>query len=499
MPAVPSFPHRVGEPARAVGSIFTRAGWLLLPLVAFGACGEDTPAGPSGEPLTVCHRPNSATPSSLVTIYASERATYQAQGAYVAKLSVSKTNTPGDSIHFRTITDALAAVRAGRLARNETATARCRITIDVAAGTYAGTAAATTDGTLERFPMIIDVPDVSIVGAFRMGLDAAGRATGVSTTGAVSTIVATPALVIAGSSSQTAVSEEMFIVNTTTGGQKGDGAIIEGFVLNSGHQVTDTTLGGQGVLTLRAENVTIRGIKFEGNFTERVDARVGSGTIEKNHSTGRGSTCDLCIAGPGTFVVRDNTILDGGIPGVLSVPTTLLPVPASIEQYTLPTTSLIVATITNNEVRGHQRVPVGVGIRIASMGVGAPAVSGTSRVTVTGNNLVNNRFGMILEAGFPVAGGALRGDIELTTSGNTFTASCQNNVLVSLARHTTGLGLNNNPYLRNSIYTLNLGADVPFPSVWYAHPANLGNTLTANGTAIGNGTVNAYDATKVCS
>ncbi|MCC6245132.1 MAG: right-handed parallel beta-helix repeat-containing protein [Gemmatimonadaceae bacterium] len=473
--------------------------WLLLvPLIWVAACGDTTPLGPSGERITVCHRANSNASASLIQIFASERATYQAQGAYVATLSVDKNSVVGDSIHFRTITEALAAARAGRILRNETASARCRITIEVAAGTYAGTAGTTSDPLLERFPMIIDVPDISIVGALKMGLDAAGRATGVSTTGATSTIVATPALIIAGSSSQTAVSEEMFIVNTTTSGQRGDGAVIEGFVLNSGHQTADTTLGGQGVLTMRAENVIVRGNKFEGNFTERVDARVGSGTIEKNHSIGRGSTCDMCVSGPGTFVVRDNTIIDGGIPGVLSTPVTLLPVPASIEQFTLPATSQIVVTVVNNEVRGHQRVPVGVGIRIAGMGVGAPAVAGTTKATVNGNRLVNNRFGLILEAGFPVAGGALRGDIEFTGSGNTFEGSCQNNVLVSLARHTTGLGLNTNPYLRNSTYALTFGTDIPFASVWYAHPANLGNTLTVNGAPIGNGTVHAYNASKVC-
>lgn len=470
----------------------------LVPLAWLAACSDTSPVGPSGEKITVCHRPSASASASLIQIFSSERAAYQTQGAYVATLSVSKTATVGDSIHFRTITDALAAARAGRLARNETAVARCRITIEVAAGTYAGTAAATTDPTLERFPMIIDVPEISIVGAFKMGLDAAGRATGVSTSGATSTIIATPALIIAGSSSQTAVSEEMFIVNTTTSDQRGDGAVIEGFAFNSGHQSADTTLGGQGVLTMRAENVIVRGNTFVGNFTERVDARVGSVTIEKNHSIGRGSTCDMCISGPGTFVVRDNMIIDGGIPGILSTPATLLPVPSSIEQYSLPTTSLITATISNNEVRGHQRVPVGVGIRIAGMGVGAPAVAGTSRATVTGNRLVNNRFGMILEAGFPVAGGALRGDIEFASSGNTFEGSCQNNVLVSLARHTTGLGLNTNPFLRNTSYSLTLGADIPFATVWYAHPANLGNTLTVNGASIANGTVHSYLASKVC-
>jgi hypothetical protein len=290
----------------------------------------------------------------------------------------------------------------------------------------------------------------------------------------------------------------MYIVNTTIAGQKGDGAVIEGFVMHSGHSAADTTLGGQGVLSMRAANLTVRGNKFEGNFTERVDVRVGSAILEKNHTSGRGSTCDLCVAGPGTFTIRDNVLQDGGIPGVLAVPATILPVPAVVEQYVLPATALMTLTVSNNDVRGHQKVPVGVGVRIAGMGVGAPTVAGTTRATVTGNNLVNNRFGIIIEAGFPVATGVLRGDVEFTSSGNTFSGSCQNNLLVSFARHTTGLGLNTNPYLRNTTYALTLGADIPFAGAWYAHPANLGNTLVVNGATITNGSVHAYDANKVC-
>ncbi|MEP6762995.1 MAG: Ig-like domain-containing protein [Gemmatimonadaceae bacterium] len=466
------------------------------------ACNDDSPTfgHPAAPVVYVCHAEGTSA-AAVVNVELPDLAAHRAHGDYVAVLTVDRTSAEiGDSIHFRTITDALASARAVRVKRSETESAVCRITINVAAGTQSGSTAASTDPTFERFPIVIDVPKISVVGAFRMEVDAQARATGVSTNGAATIIVPTPALIIPGTTSQTAVSEEIFVVNSHVNGSKGDDAIIEGFIMCSGHAVGDTVRGGQGVLALRAQNLTIRGNKFEGNFTERIDLRASSGTVERNHSSGLGVTCDICLAGPGSFVVRDNRIMEGGgVPGVLMVPATLLPVPTIIEQFTLPDQASIIATITNNEVRGHQSVPVGVGIRVGAMGVFAPNVVGSSTATISGNSLVNNRFGIILEAAFPVIGGSLRGDLDITTSGNTFSGSCENNFYVAFARHATGLGLNTQAYLKNSTYKLTLGTDVPFASAWYANPAGNGNTLIVNGATIANGTKHSYDTARLCS
>ena len=104
----------------------------------------------------------------------------------------------------------------------------------------------------------------------------------------------------------------------------------------------------------------------------------------------------------------------------------------------------------------------------------------------------------LVEAGFPVAGSALRGDAIITTRGNRFSASCQRDLLVSLSRHTTGLGLANAPYLRNSRYLLDLGVDVPWGAAWFANPDGLGNSLVVNGATIPNGRLTAYDASRTC-
>jgi hypothetical protein len=190
--------------------------------------------------------------------------------------------------------------------------------------------------------------------------------------------------------------------------------------------------------------------------------------------------------------------LAGGIPGILMVSTTLLPVPAIVEQYVLPVSAAMTATVTNNEVRDHLRKPVGVGLRVGALGVGSPGVLGSTTVIARDNNLVNNNFGMIVEAAFPVAGTALKGDVNLTMSGNTFSMSCQNNFLVSFSRHTTGLGLTNLPYLRNSNYTISLGGNLNWGDVWFAHPAGFGNVLTVDGVDQPNGSHTAYDANKTC-
>lgn len=467
------------------------------------ACGDDgvaTEPAPSGPRLSICRTTGPGSPM-IAEIFTSQLAQAKVQGGYVVSLFVDRTSPVGDSVHFRTIGDALAVVRAGRLVRNETETAACRITINVADGIIAGTAAASTDPTIEHFPLIIDVPDVSLIGALKMGVDAGGRATGTGTTSAASTFAPTPALVVPAGGSQAGVSEEIIIVNGRTDGPKGNGAVIEGFVFQSGRAPDASPVGGQGILSLRVVDLVIRGNRFEGGFTESIDLRASSALVERNHLAGLGGSCDICLAGPGTFVARDNRLLGrGGVPGIASQPTAVLPVPAVIEQWTPPDQALVTVTLTNNEVRGHLSKPSGVGLRVDAVGVGAPGVFGTSKVSMTGNTLIGNTFGITVHGGFPVAGTLRRGDVELTTSGNTISDSCQRDFLVTLSRHQVGLGLPS-PYpshLLNSTFRLNLGSDISWDNGWYSHVGGFDNTLVVNGTSHENGSRTAYDAVRVC-
>jgi hypothetical protein len=429
----------------------------------------------------------------------SDLSAWRAKGAFVATLTVDRNATAIDGVVFGSITAAVEQARRDRLDATP-GRGTCRITIDVAAGRYLGSTTEPVVGNVtERWPITLDVPDITVRGAYRIDLDAGGRPTGPAPEAAAGSVLdATPALRIVGASTQTGLPEEFFLVDATDS-SGGHGAVIEGFVMRSGHAAGDITVGGKGVLAMRARNVVVRGNSFEGNFSERVDLRAGSGTVERNFSSGPGDTCDICIAGPGQFTVRANTLVQGGIPGVLIVPTTVLPVPASVTQFVLPPAAVVTVEVENNAVSGHQRVPVGTAFRVATVGINAPNVLGTSIISFTRNRATGNRFGLIVEAGFPVAGSALRGDVVVTTAGNEFTANCQNDLLVTLTRHTTGLGLANAPYLRNSTFALNLGSDLSWTSAWYAHLAGQGNTLSVNGTPVAPDRRNAYDAQRVCS
>jgi hypothetical protein len=153
---------------------------------------------------------------------------------------------------------------------------------------------------------------------------------------------------------------------------------------------------------------------------------------------------------------------------------------------------VLTAEITNNEVRDHRRLPAGAGIRIGAIGLGAPEVHGTSRVTIHDNLLVNDNFAMMVEGSFP--GDRSRGDIDVTFGGNDIRQSCQADLLVGFARHTTSLGIEQETYMVNSTYRLSLGGDLPFSSAWFSNPSGFGNTLIVDGRTIAHGNRRFFDA-----
>ncbi len=106
----------------------------------------------------------------------------------------------------------------------------------------------------------------------------------------------------------------------------------------------------------------------------------------------------------------------------------------------------------------------------------------------------SHRFGLIVHAAFPVANTVRKGDVAVTLSGNVFEQSCQARLLVSLARQTTALGLNPQPYLLNSTFELDLGGNIDWQDVWYSHPAGFGNALVVDGLEIPNGSRHFYSA-----
>ena len=472
-------------------TIHLRALVLATGVSVLAGCTGDIPTvhdarepGASLEPafgkVRICHQPGHTT--RILEIGISDLAYHLAHGDYITTLQVSHAVQPADAAHFATISDALAAARASRVAASETSAAACRITILVSAGTYQGTTGAAS-GALEHFPLMVDVPDITLHGVLVMTLDNSGH----SVDGAETVLApAEPLPIVDG------VSTPIIIANAHPGGSAGNGLVVQGFVFQSGHDpVVDA--GGQGILALRATGLTIRGNRFEGGFTESLDLRAGSSDVIGNHLSGTAGTCDVCLAGPGTFLAQDNLLLAGGIPGIAVSPTVRIPEPAGVEPFVLPATAETWAVIRTNDVRDHQRIPVGVGIRIDAVGVGAANVHGTVHADVEDNLLLNNRFGIIVHAAFPTAVTDRRGDVDLTLNGNDFEGSCEANLLVAFARHTTVLGLANTPYLLNSTFRLTLNDDVSWDDVWYGHPDGFGNTLVVDGNVIANGSRQFYN------
>jgi hypothetical protein len=167
--------------------------------------------------------------------------------------------------------------------------------------------------------------------------------------------------------------------------------------------------------------------------------------------------------------------------------------PAGVEPYVLPAEAEIWTEVRNNEVSDHLRVPVGVGIRVETVGTMAPNVHTTVHSIIQDNLISNNRFGIIIHAGFPVNGALLTANADITLGGNIIENSCQTKVLVTMSRHQRSLGLNAVlPYLQNSTYTLTLNGDVPWDAVWFDHPADRNNTLEVDGVLIANGSRHFY-------
>ena len=484
----------------------TLAVWLGAVVVVLASCSTDPSNVPTGaddgragvslassrDKVAICHRP-AGSGGAILEVGAPALAGHQRHGDYLTTLIVSHAagGQSDDGVHFTRIGDALSAARAGRLARGELVSAACRITIVVSADVYRGSVAGTAVGDVEHFPLMVDVPDITLRGALVMGLDGDGRATGAGTGGGESVLTPVEPLpfVIGG------LSTPIIVANAHPGGSAGNGLTVEGFVFQSGHDPA-ADAGGQAVLSVRVTGLTIRGNRIEGGFTESLDLRAGGADVVQNHLAGTAGTCDVCLSGPGRYRAIGNRLLAGGIPGLGLGGVVSLPVPSGVEPVELPATAETWGEIRNNEVRDHRRLPVGVGIRVDALGVGAPNVHNTVHAVIRDNLLVNNRFGLIVHAAFPIPGTELKGDVDVTYGGNVILESCQAKLLVSLSRHTTALGLTAQPYLRNSTFQLSLGGDLSWDDAWFGHPAGFGNTLIVDGQPIANGNRHFYSLTE---
>ena len=291
-----------------------------LAVISAAACSTDEPTAAvdhqlrpsfssSQERVAICHQ--SGWGAGYLEVAQPALKGHLGHGDYVTTLVVSHDAAQtGNGVHFVRIGDALGAARAGRLDRGELAEAACRITIAVAAGVYNGTVTGQPFDDIDRFPLIVDVPDITLRGALVMGLDEAGRATGDATGGVATTLrPVEPLPNIAGS--QTPI----IIANAHPGGSAGNGLSVEGFVFESGH-APPASHGGIGVLSMRVVGLTIPGNRFSA-FLDGVDLRAGNADVAQNLFA-TNDDCDICLAGPGRFSATGNRILESGIAGIIA-------------------------------------------------------------------------------------------------------------------------------------------------------------------------------------
>ena len=187
---------------------------------------------------------------------------------------------PNDGAHFRRIGDALAAARAGRLARSERRTAACRITITVAAGNFRGTSGDATGRDLEHFPLVVDVPDLTLRGAMVMQLDAKGRATG----GAVDQVIdlALPDR----AAGEPRRSCRSFSPTVTRAARRATASRSRASSCGPGGATW--ARARYAVLGVRVRRLVIRGNRIEPGFDVPLDLRETSASIERNHISGTG-------------------------------------------------------------------------------------------------------------------------------------------------------------------------------------------------------------------
>ena len=237
---------------------------------AFVISACDSHMDPAPLKISVCHL--SGAVGTLTDVPLTELASHLAHGDYVARLSVGKSQVASmDSVHFRRIGDALAVVRAGRLARGETQTAACPITIAVDTGVFLGSLDQQRAGDVDQWPLVIDVPSVSVRGSFTMQVDAEGRATGAGK-GSTATILA-PVTPLGDEST-------MIIVNAHPQGSSGHGATIEGFVFLCGDADPDVSGAGLTVFSMRVRDLVIRGNRLGPGCLQGMDLRATSATID---------------------------------------------------------------------------------------------------------------------------------------------------------------------------------------------------------------------------
>jgi hypothetical protein len=271
-----------------------------------------------------------------------------------------------------------------------------------------------------------------------------------------------------------------------------------------------TALAGNTLLQVqRAQAFAVKDNVLSGPGASGVDVVASSGVISDNYVQGM-QACGICLA-VGTsdhtadVVVQDNRVVGNVGGGMLLV--------ATDQGLELNGELLLSAQVVHNDLSSNSTAPQGFGLRVMAIKNTRPSTrsAGSVNAVFNDNRIVANRFGVVVDAGFPyrnVSGGCdtrvFSGQFDLSFRGNTLEGSAIAAAVVSTTRYLVSMKLNpaanslaNWQYLHGATISLD-DPDLVLGSFRYDHPEfdrftggsctadvvaePLGNTIIYNGS-----------------
>jgi hypothetical protein len=233
---------------------------------------------------------------------------------------------------------------------------------------------------------------------------------------------------------------------------------VEGTTEGSSTSPTET-VKLQKVQGFAVTDLIVRGVTA---FTG-IDTSASSGYIKRSYVTGA-LACGICVsagttASPATVNVLNNRSVQNTGGGLLLQGTSfpLREVSESLQ-----------AQVNNNDLSQNDTAPLGFGVRIFALGqvVPTPQVAGKATVSLNGNRLANNRYALVVDAGFPrrntlpLSSGicdarTFTGQLSVSLNDNTIGPSSVTPALVSFTRSQVFQAPSGNPisawqYLHNA-------------------------------------------------
>lgn len=420
------------------------------------------------------------------TIVGSSQA--ESVGASNVQLYVDTAAKPGgdgsENNPFRRITDAVAQARLIWQVNTNS-----KIEIWVKPGTYVGRHS-NTDPNIEDLPIRLDVPNLKLKGSTSMLLDDDDLPTGEIEAGKESLLKADPPL---------AANQSLLIIAPKDPVLTGQGSEVSKLSFDVGNG--PSVVRGTAISVESVQDFTIRSNYVTGGGDAGIRTRASSGKIQGNYITEVGGGT-IILAGsessPASVIFSGNRSVNNFFGGVVLNGSAITD--ASFDRLS--------AVVADNDLSDSNANPVagqGFGIRVIVVRHDPPnqGTSGNVTATISRNRITNNKFGFLIDAGFPYRtfGGSPdirlhNGKVNLALEDNEVVGNLQATALISFTRNSATLipsQLSQWKYLERSTFDIT-DSDGNLNGYWFDHPVSdpidgrtLQNTLSINGVEIPNG------------